>query len=85
MSQFSNDLDERICPLPKSMLNLVNERLLRPTQNPRISKLESYFLGYKEFLEQPPSPALSDEGDLFSFDKQSSPDSNKAKADSNGR
>ncbi|KAH8758859.1 hypothetical protein BGZ57DRAFT_932459 [Hyaloscypha finlandica] len=59
-------------------LNLVDEQFLEPKIQLRTSKLKLYFEGYKEFLELPPSPTLSDEGELFSYREQSSSNLDKA-------
>jgi hypothetical protein len=74
MAQVYNNNDPNSsCSLSQdNILNLVNEKLREPTKQQRISKLQNYFLGYKAYLEQPPSPAPSDEGQLFSYNEQSS-------------
>jgi hypothetical protein len=73
MAQAYNDFNQNsLCSLPIDMLNLVNERLLEPTGEQRTSELKNYFLGYKECLETPPSPALSDQEQLFSYLERSS-------------
>jgi hypothetical protein len=74
MAQVDNHFNlNSLCSLPPdNILNLVNERLLKPTDQQRTSELKNYFLGYKECLETPPSPALSDQDQLFSFLEQSS-------------
>ena len=76
MAQVSNDFKQTSLSSlssPSNILDFVNERLLsKPTQQQRTSKLENYFKGYREFLEQPPSPTPSDEDDLFCYVEQSS-------------
>ena len=76
MAHASNAFDQTslssLSP-PDNILNFVNEKLLlTPTQQQRTSKLQNYFLGYREFLGTPPSPAPSDEDKLFSFTEESS-------------
>jgi hypothetical protein len=67
MAQVYNDLNQNSSP----DLNLVNKRLLKPTSQQRTSKLKNYFLGYKEYLDTPPSPAPSKQDQLFSYFEQS--------------
>lgn len=73
MAQVNNHFNQNsLCSLPPdNILNLVNEQLLEPTDQQRTSELENYFLGYKEYLETPPSPGLSDPDQLFSYFEQS--------------
>lgn len=73
MALAYNDFNQNsLCSLPPdNILNLVNERLLEPTGQQRTSELKNYFLGYKECLETPPSPAPSDREQLFSYLEQS--------------
>jgi hypothetical protein len=71
MAQFYH-LNQNSSLLPDNILNLVNERLLKPTDQQRTSELKNYFLGYREYLEVPPSPALSDQDQLFSYLEHSS-------------
>jgi hypothetical protein len=56
---------------PDNILSLANERLLKPTYQQRTSELENYFLGYKEWLEAPPSPTPTEPDQLFSYLEQS--------------
>jgi hypothetical protein len=69
MAQVYNDFNQNYPP--DNILNLVNERLLKPTYQQRTSKLKNYFLGYKECLDTPPSPAPSNQDQLFSYLEQS--------------
>ena len=62
---------------PDHMLALVNEQLLKPAYQQRSSKLKNYFLGYKECSNTPPSPAPSDQDQLFSYLDQSSTNLNE--------
>jgi hypothetical protein len=49
MAQVYSDFNQN--SPPDNILNLVNERLLKPTYQQRTSKLKNYFLGYKECLD----------------------------------
>ena len=62
-----NDLSSSL----DDILALVNEQLIKPVDQQRNSKLKNYFLGYKEYSENPPSPALSDEDQTFSYSEHS--------------
>ena len=70
MAQVYNDFNQN--SPPDNILNLVNERLLKPKDQQRTSELKNYFLGYKECLESPPSPTPSNQDQLFSYLDQSS-------------
>ncbi|RDL33030.1 uncharacterized protein BP5553_08469 [Venustampulla echinocandica] len=70
MAQVYDHLNQNSSFPQDNILNLVNERLLKPTDQQQTSKLKNYFLGYKECLDTPPSPALSDQDQLFSYLEQ---------------
>jgi hypothetical protein len=69
MAQAYNDFNQN--SPPDHMLALVNEQLLKPTYQQRTITLKNYFLGYKECSDAPPSPAPSDQDQLFSYLDQS--------------
>ena len=69
MAQTCNDFNQN--SPPDHILNLVNERLLKPTDQQRTSQLKNYFLGYKEYANKPPSPAPSEKDQLFLYLEQS--------------
>jgi hypothetical protein len=68
MAQVYNDFNQ---DSPPDILSLVNERLLMPICQQRTSKLKNYFQGHKECSDTPPSPAPSDQDQLFSYLDQS--------------
>jgi len=68
MAQVYNDFNQ---DSPPDILSLANERLLMPKCQQRTSKLKNYFQGYKEYSDTPPSPAPSDEDQLFLYLDQS--------------